>query len=141
MNLLFRVEKIPVFWYNISALNPQIPTKRGTFMDSIIADNLRAEQTISSRIDLFFHQHSISKLLKRSNFYKDSGVPCVEIMKTLFSLVFTEKNLYRTLETSPDRITFSKNADIIFLIAKCIYLKIAEDMFLMRNGGYSLQLI
>ena len=84
-------------------------------MNSIIADNLRTEQTISSRIDLFFHQHSISKLLKRSNFYKDSGVPCVEIMKTLFSLVFTEKNLYRTLETSPDRIPFGKNTAYRFL--------------------------
>ena len=84
-------------------------------MDSIIADNLRTEQTISSRIDLFFHQHSISKLLKKSNFYKDSGVPCVEIMKTLFTLAFTEKNLYRTLETSPDRITFRKNTAYRFL--------------------------
>ena len=84
-------------------------------MDFIIAENLRTEQTVSSRIDLFFQHHSISRLLKKSNFYKSTGVPCTEVLKVLFTLVFTDKNLYRTLETSPERIAFKKNTAYRFL--------------------------
>lgn len=95
--------------------NPQIPTKRGTFMDTIIADNLRTEQVISSRINGFFKKFSMSKLLKRSNFYKESGIPCVDVLNTLFTLVFTDKNLYRTLDMTPERIGFKKNTAYRFL--------------------------
>lgn len=84
-------------------------------MNTIIADNLRTEQTISSRIDVFFNQFSMSKLLKKSNFYKEAGIPCVEVLKTLFTLVFTDKNLYRTLNTTPEKIGFKKNTAYRFL--------------------------
>jgi len=95
--------------------NPQIPTKRGIFMNTIIADNLRTEQTISSRIDLFFKQFSMSKLLKKSNFYKEAGISFAEVLKTLFTLVFTDKNLYHTLDTAPEKIGFKKNTVYRFL--------------------------
>lgn len=84
-------------------------------MNTIIADNLRTEQTVSSRIDVFFNQFSMSKLLKRSNFYKEAGIPCAEVLKTLFTLVFTDKNLYRTLDTAPEKIGFKKNTAYRFL--------------------------
>ncbi len=84
-------------------------------MNSIIADKLRTEQTVSSRIDLFFRQITLSKLLKKSNFYKESGIPCAEILKTLFTLVFTDKNLYRALDTEPEGIGFKKNTAYRFL--------------------------
>ncbi|HHU17324.1 MAG TPA: transposase [Clostridiales bacterium] len=84
-------------------------------MNTIIADNLRTEQTVSTRIDLFFKQIGLSNLLKKSNFYKESGIPCVEILKTLFTLVFTDKNLYRTLETNSGGIGFKKNTAYRFL--------------------------
>ena len=73
-------------------------------MNTIIADKLRTEQTVSTRIDLFFKQIGLSKLLKKSNFYKESGIPCTEILKTLFTLVFADKNLYRMLDTNPEQI-------------------------------------
>jgi hypothetical protein len=72
--------------------------KRGTFMDSIITDNSNAEHAISSKIDTFFSQFSISKLMKRSNFYKESGIQCVVVLKEIFGLVFSGKNLFRTLK-------------------------------------------
>ena len=39
-------------------------------MDSIITDNSNAEHAISSKIDTFFSDFSIGKLMKKSNFYK-----------------------------------------------------------------------
>lgn len=108
-------------------------------MNTIIADNLRTEQTVNSKIDLFFSKLGICKLLKQSNFYKEAGIPCVSVLKTIFTLVFTERNLYRTLATQPDKIGFSKNTAYRFLnsttynwvkllrlIAESIVLKIDE---------------
>jgi hypothetical protein len=84
-------------------------------MNTIIADNLRTEQTVLSRIDVFFNNLSMSKLLKKSNFYKETGIPCIEVLKTLFTLVFTDKNLYRSLNMTPERIGFKKNTAYRFL--------------------------
>lgn len=84
-------------------------------MNSIIAENLRTEQTVKLRIDAFFLMIGASKLLKASNFYKESGIPCLNVLKTIFTLIFTERNLYRTLTTNPETVGFSKNTAYRFL--------------------------
>ena len=84
-------------------------------MDSIITDNSNAEHAISSKIDMFFANFSISKLMKKSNFYKESGIQCVVIVKEIFGLVFSGKNLYRTLKMNSDNIAFKKNTAYRFL--------------------------
>ena len=84
-------------------------------MTSIIPDLASNENAVYSRIDQFFIQNSFSKLLKRCNFYKESGIPCVTILKELFTLVFTGKNLFRTLEMKPEDLSFRKNTAYRFL--------------------------
>ena len=69
-------------------------------MNSIITDKSNAEHIISSKIDIFFSTFAISNLLKKSNFYKESGIHCVVVLKEIFGLVFSGKNLFRTLKTS-----------------------------------------
>lgn len=59
-----------------------------------------------------------SKLLKTSNLYKESGVACLNVLKTIYTLIFTERNLYRTLTTNPKTIGFSKNTAHRFLNSK-----------------------
>ena len=86
-------------------------------MTSIISDLTGKENVVSSRIDQFFIQNAFSKLLKQSNFYKESGIPCVTILKELFSLVFTGKNLYRLLKMAPEELSFRKNTAYRFLNA------------------------
>lgn len=86
-------------------------------MTNIISDLTHNENAVSSRIDQFFNRNSFSKLLKQSNFYKESGIPCVTILKELFSLVFTGKNLYRLLKMNPDELSFRKNTAYRFLNA------------------------
>lgn len=84
-------------------------------MNSIITDNSNAEHAISSKIDLFFANFSIGKLMKKSNFYKEGGIQCVVVLKEIFRLVFSGKNLFRTLKMNPADISFKKNTAYRFL--------------------------
>ena len=84
-------------------------------MDSIITDNSKTENLISSKIDMFFGDFAISKLLKKSNFYKEGGIQCVLVLKEIFGLVFSGKNLFRTLKMNPEDISFKKNTAYRFL--------------------------
>ena len=84
-------------------------------MNSIITDNSNAEHAISSRIDIFFSKYAISKLMKKSNFYKEGGIQCVVVLKEIFGLIFSGKNLFRTLKMHPDDISFKKNTAYRFL--------------------------
>lgn len=84
-------------------------------MNSIITDNFANDQMLNSRIDKFFNQINISKLLLASNFYKESGFHCSIVLKELFSLIFHGKNLYRTLSVKTEELSFKKNTAYRFL--------------------------
>jgi hypothetical protein len=84
-------------------------------MTSIISNNESKEQMLESRIERFFSQFNISKILLRCNFYKQSGIHCTVVLKELFSLVFHGKNLYRTLTAQNGELTFKKNTAYRFL--------------------------
>ncbi len=84
-------------------------------MNSIITDFPSAEYTLSSKIDTFFSRFSIYRLLKKSNFYKESGIQCIVLLKEIFGLVFSGKNLFRTLKMNPDNVSFRKNTAYRFL--------------------------
>lgn len=53
--------------------------------------------------------------MKKSNFYKEGGIQCVVVLKELFGLIFSGKNLFRTLKMNPDDISFKKNTAYRFL--------------------------
>ncbi|MFZ5986340.1 MAG: IS4 family transposase [Bacillota bacterium] len=53
--------------------------------------------------------------MKKSNFYKEGGIQCVVVLKEIFGLVFSGKNLFRTLKMNPDDISFKKNTAYRFL--------------------------
>jgi len=84
-------------------------------MNTIITDKSSNENAVSSKIDNFFSTFFIYKLLKSSNFYKEGGVQCVVLLKQLFGLVFSGKNLYRTLDMKPEDVSFKKNTAYRFL--------------------------
>jgi hypothetical protein len=64
-------------------------------MDTIIAENAELEDHVS----IFMKQYRIGALLKRSNFHKSKGISCATVFRFLLLLVFTGKNLYRTLQS------------------------------------------
>ena len=84
-------------------------------MTNIIADINDNRHVFKSSVDHFFSKINISKQLKSSNFYKESGFSCTQILKELFTLVFTGKNLYRSLLSEDVLLTFKKNTAYRFL--------------------------
>ncbi len=58
-----------------------------------------------------------SKVLLKSNFYKESGFHCSVVLKELFSLKFFGKNLYQTLSAKSKELSFKKNTAYRFLNA------------------------
>lgn len=62
--------------------NPLIPRKRETSIPSIISDNSSLEHAVSSRIDISFSKFSISKLMSKSDFHKESGIQCAVVLVT-----------------------------------------------------------
>ena len=67
---------------------------RGDAMSQIVSEIVSCE----NQIHQFFLNQKIVNLLKRSNINKEKGVSPVSVFRVLFTLVFTGKNLYRTLE-------------------------------------------
>lgn len=66
-------------------------------MNRIVTEIVSCE----NQIHQFFLNQKIGSLLKRSNINKEKGIAPVAVFRMLFTLVFTGKNLFRTLE-SPD---------------------------------------
>jgi hypothetical protein len=63
-------------------------------MDRIVTDIVSCE----NKIYQFFLNQKIGSLLKQSNISKEKGVSPVAVFRVLFTLIFTGKNLFRTLE-------------------------------------------
>ena len=55
---------------------------------------------VENQINLFFHNHSLGKLLRQCNIKKDKGVSLECLFKFLLALAFTGKNLFRHMEPS-----------------------------------------
>lgn len=68
-------------------------------MNSILPKNHQIEKEFQTKIDTFFKQCHLSKLLKQSNFQKQAGFSCLHIFRFIFMLVFTGKNLFRMLQS------------------------------------------
>jgi len=65
---------------------------------TIVPNSSASEQQLTSKVDHFFKEQRIGTLLKQSNFFKDSGFTCLELLRFIFLLVFGKKNLYQTLQ-------------------------------------------
>lgn len=82
---------------------------------SIVTNPSVSEQQLHSKVDHFFAQYRISKLLKQSNFFKECGFTCLELFKFIFLLVFSNKNLYQTLEKKEEAARPEKDTVYRFL--------------------------
>lgn len=63
-------------------------------MSQIVSEIVYCE----NQIHQFFQNQKIGSLLKRSNIDKQKGVSPVAVFRVLFTLIFTGKNLFRTIE-------------------------------------------
>jgi len=68
-----------------------------------------------NQIHQFFLNQKIGNLLKRSNINKEKGISPVAVFRMLFTLVFTGKNLFRTMESSDGISGMGKDTAYRFL--------------------------
>ena len=80
-------------------------------MKQIVSDVLSCQ----NQIDSFFVNQRIALLLKQSNIIKKFGVSPVIVMRFIFSLVFTGKNLFRYLKASETVSDIGKDTVYRFL--------------------------
>ena len=84
-------------------------------MTTILPENTAAENRSASYVATFFKEHKIGKALRQSNFSKQKGFPCKDLLQFLVMLVFMGKNLWRYLDTDAGNAPFQKDAVYRFL--------------------------
>lgn len=84
-------------------------------MTSMLPENMTAENKSAGAVQQFFKEHKIGKSLRRSNFSKQKGFPCNDLLQFLVMLAFTGKNLYRYLQSDADNVPFAKDSIYRFL--------------------------
>ena len=88
---------------------------------SIVLDMLVKKQEIESRVSGFFKTVNLVKILCTAGAYKAKGVPVIQIMLYLVSLVFTKKSMYmalvlETLHASLHECIFLSDSEISLII-------------------------
>lgn len=101
-------------------------------MDTIIPENNSKEKQIKTTINNFFLKNEISKLLRQSNFNKEKGIPPLSVLKFIFMLVFTGKNLYRTIESDNKKMSFSK--DVVYRFLNSSRFNWRKFLFLLTSS-------
>lgn len=56
--------------------------------------------SVENQISLFFHNHSLGKLLRQCGIRKEKGISLEVLFQFLLALAFTGKNLFRHMEPS-----------------------------------------
>lgn len=84
-------------------------------MTSILPENITDENRSANYIANFFKEHKIGQILVKSNFKKQKGFSCKELLQFLVTLVFLGKNLYRYLDINTGTAPFQKDAVYRFL--------------------------
>lgn len=100
-------------------------------MNTIITKN-DTENQFKSTIDIFFRKNKINALLKQSNFSKEKGFPCGSIFKFIFLLVFTGKNLFRTLDSKNTETSFAK--DTVYRFLNSTHFNWRKFLFLLSSS-------
>lgn len=77
------------------------------------------ENPVKDTVLRFFKEFAVSKILRDCNCRKERGVLAIEVFKFIFSLVFSGKNLYRTIQLD-STLPFSK--DVVYRFMNSIHI-------------------
>jgi hypothetical protein len=94
--------------------------KKGVLVTSIVSENEAAANKSANYVANFFKEHKIGQVLKKSNFFKQKGIPCKDLLQFLVTLVFMGKNLWRYLDSEAGNAPFQKDSIYRFL-NNCYY--------------------
>ena len=69
-----------------------------------VSQTVLFENEISSIISAFFLSFNIGSSLKKVGAYKAKGIPVIDVVKQLFTLVFTHKSLFQSIRSGETKI-------------------------------------
>ena len=98
-------------WYKGFYSPTKSINRKGDAMSHIVTEIVSCE----NQTHQFFLNQKIGSLLKQSNINKEKGIAPVAVFRTLFTTVFTGKNLFRTLESSDRTCCMAKDTLYRFL--------------------------
>ena len=84
-------------------------------MASMLPEKTTAENKSASYAANFFKELRIGQALRKSNFSKQGGFSCKDLLQFLVTLVFSGKNLWRYLDSDAGAAPFQKDAVYRFL--------------------------
>src|SRR3989304_5348767 len=99
---------------------------RGDAMSQIVSDIVCCE----NQIHQFFQNQKIGSLLKRSNIDKQKGVSPVAVFRVLFTLIFTGKNLFRTIEAGG---SCGMSKDTVYLFLNSVHTNWRRFLLLLSS--------
>ena len=70
--------------------------------------------SVENQINVFFHNHSLGKLLRQCNIRKEKGISLDTLFQFLLALAFTGKNMFRHMEPSGSHDGIFKDAGYRF---------------------------
>ena len=91
---------------------------------SILLEMLSKKQEVEDRISGFFKRIKLVKILCAAGAYKAKGVPVMQIMLYLVSLVFTKKSMYMNMQNGTNNPGFGK--DVVYRFLNCSFINWAE---------------
>jgi len=91
---------------------------------SILLEMLSKKQEVEDRISGFFKTIKLVKILCAAGAYKANGVPVMQIMLYLVSLVFTKKSMYMNIQNGTNNPGFGK--DVVYRFLNCSSINWAE---------------
>lgn len=71
-------------------------------MNTIISNETNFENINTTKFSSFLKKFEVSKILGKSNFYKEKGVTVSKIFEYLFLLVFSGKNMFMDMKSSTE---------------------------------------
>ena len=97
-------------------------------MDQSVAETVSCQNQINS----FFDNQRIARLLKQSNVAKQCGIAPVVVMRMIFSLVFTGKNLFRYLQADDSGSEIGK--DTVYRFLNSVHVNWRKFLHLLCAG-------
>jgi hypothetical protein len=103
-------------------------------MSRIVTDIVSCE----NQIHQFFLNQKIGSLLKRSNINKEKGISSVTVFRMVFTLAFSGKNLFRTLESPDGSCCMAK--DTVYRFLNSVHANWRKLLLLLSSRMISRQL-
>jgi hypothetical protein len=87
-----------------------------------IISQIATSDTADIAFARFFREWRVGALLRRCNFNKEKGVPCLQLLQLVFSLVFGHKNLFQTLQKPGSTLASVAEKDTVYrFLNSCRY--------------------